>query len=68
MANKVTFDDLNLNDNLLRGIFSYGFEDPSPIQGKAIPYMNLKKDLIAQAQSGTGKTGAFSIGVLNIDV
>ena len=65
----MTFDDLNLKDNLLRGIFSYGFEDPSPIQGKAIPIMNSKKDLIAQAQSGTGKTGAFSIGVLNnIDV
>ena len=64
-----SFDDLNLTDNLLRGIYSYGFENPSPIQGKAIPIMNEKKDLIAQAQSGTGKTGAFSIGVLNnIDV
>ena len=60
-----SFDDLNLTDNLLRGIYSYGFENPSPIQGKAIPIMNEKKDLIAQAQSGTGKTGAFSIGVLN---
>ena len=69
MADKITFDDLKLNEKLLRGIFSYGFEDPSPIQGKAIPIMNDKKDLIAQAQSGTGKTGAFSIGVLNnIDV
>ena len=64
-----SFDDLKLDDNLLRGIYSYGFENPSPIQGKAIPIMNEKKDLIAQAQSGTGKTGAFSIGVLNnIDV
>ena len=34
MADKMTFDDLNLNENLLRGIFSYGFEDPSPIQTK----------------------------------
>jgi len=59
------FDDMNLNDNLLRGIYSYGFENPSPIQCKAIPVMNTKKDLIAQAQSGTGKTGAFSIGILN---
>ena len=65
MAEKITFDNLNLNDNLLRGIYSYGFENPSPIQGKAIPHMNDKKDLIAQAQSGTGKTGAFSIGILN---
>jgi len=64
-----SFDDLKLDDNLLRGIYSYGFENPSPIQGNAIPIMNEKKDLIAQAQSGTGKTGAFSIGVLNnIDV
>ena len=60
-----TFDELELNENLLRGIYSYGFENPSPIQGKAIPVMNIKKDLIAQAQSGTGKTGAFSIGLLN---
>ena len=60
-----TFDDLELDDNLLRGIYSHGFENPSPIQGKAIPFMNSKKDLIAQAQSGTGKTGAFSIGILN---
>ena len=60
-----SFDDLNLKDNLLRGIYSYGFENPSPIQSKAIPFMNTKNDLIAQAQSGTGKTGAFSIGILN---
>ena len=39
-----SFDDLNLKDNLLRGIYSYGFENPSPIQGKAIPIMNDKKD------------------------
>ena len=60
-----SFDDMNLNENLLRGIYSYGFENPSPIQTKAIPVMNKKVDLIAQAQSGTGKTGAFSIGLLN---
>jgi len=59
------FDDLNINDNLLRGIYAYGFEKPSNIQTKAIPIINTGKDLIAQSQSGTGKTGAFSIGVLN---
>ena len=64
-----SFDDLNLKDNLLRGIYSYGFENPSPIQSKAIPFMNTKNDLIAQAQSGTGKTGAFTVGILNkVDV
>jgi len=61
-----TFDDFNLKDNLLRGIYSYGFENPSDIQQKALPIINQKKDLIAQAQSGTGKTGAFTIGSLNL--
>ena len=60
-----SFDDLNLKDNLLRGIYSYGFESPSPIQVKSIPIINNKKDLIAQAQSGTGKTASFVIGALN---
>jgi superfamily II DNA/RNA helicase len=61
-----TFDDFNLKDNLLRGIYSYGFENPSDIQCKALPIINEKKDLFAQAQSGTGKTGAFTIGGLNL--
>jgi len=61
-----TFDDFDLNDKLLRGIYSYGFENPSDIQVKALPIINDKKDLIAQAQSGTGKTGAFTIGALNL--
>ena len=59
-----TFDDFNLKDELLRGIYSYGFENPSDIQVKALPIINAKKDLIAQAQSGTGKTGCFTIGAL----
>ena len=63
------WDDLDINPSLLRGIYAYGFEKPSPIQEKAIvPLMN-KKDLIAQAQSGTGKTAAFTIGSLqSIDI
>jgi superfamily II DNA/RNA helicase len=61
-----TFDDFDLKDKLLRGIYSYGFENPSDIQCKALPIINSKKDLFAQAQSGTGKTGAFTIGSLNI--
>ena len=61
-----TWDDehLNLNTKLLRGIYSYGFETPSPIQKKAIIPIINKKDVIAQAQSGTGKTGAFTISIL----
>ncbi len=61
-----SFDDFDLNDNLLRGIYSYGFENPSDIQIKALPIITAKRDLIAQAQSGTGKTGAFTIGALNL--
>ena len=63
------WEDLSLNHNLLRGIFAYGFELPSEIQKTAIPHIILQKDVIAQAQSGSGKTGTFSIGVLqSIDV
>ena len=62
----LSFDQLNIKEDLLRGIYSYGFEKPSIIQHKAIPILTSGKDLIAQAQSGTGKTGAFSIGSLNI--
>ena len=61
---KKSFDELNLKENLLRGIFSYGFENPSNIQASAIPPMVGGKDIIAQAQSGTGKTGAFTIASL----
>ena len=61
-----SWDELNLKTGLLRGIYSYGFENPSPIQQKAIlPIMN-NNDVIAQSQSGTGKTGAFTTGVLQI--
>lgn len=60
------WDDLeNINQNVLRGIYGYGFEKPSPIQQKAIQPMIDGHDIIAQAQSGTGKTGVFSIGALN---
>lgn len=64
MANKKSFDHLGLDDEVLRGIYAYGFETPSPIQEKAIGPMVEGKDVIAQSQSGTGKTGAFTIGVL----
>ena len=64
-----SWDDLDLESNLLRGIFAYGFEKPSPIQQKAIKPLKLGRDICAQAQSGTGKTATFTIGALsNIDV
>ena len=56
----------NIKDELLRGIYAVGFETPSPIQQKAIIPMFEKNDVVAQAQSGTGKTGAFSVSTLNI--
>jgi superfamily II DNA/RNA helicase len=56
------FDEMGLSDDLLRGIFSYGFEKPSKIQRIAIKPMMNAKDILAQSQSGTGKTGTFTIG------
>jgi translation initiation factor 4A len=58
------FEDMDLSDELLRGIFAYGYEKPSVIQQKAIKQIISGKDLIAQAQSGTGKTATFTIGML----
>ena len=61
------WDDIpDCNMDVLRGVYAYGFENPSPIQQKAIPPMVDRRDMIAQAQSGTGKTGAFTVGTLNI--
>lgn len=63
------WDDIDIHTKLLRGIYCYGFEEPSPIQKKSILPFIYKKDIIGQAQSGTGKTGAFTIGTLqNINI
>jgi len=59
-----TFDGMELPEELLRGIYSYGFEKPSAIQQRAIRPTISGRDLIAQAQSGTGKTATFAIGCL----
>jgi len=59
-----TFDGMSLNPELLRGIYAYGFEKPSAIQQRAIKPTMMGRDLIAQAQSGTGKTATFAIGTL----
>jgi translation initiation factor 4A len=61
-----TFDEMGLNDDLTRGIYSYGFENPSKIQQLAIVPMSKHTDILAQSQSGTGKTGAFTIGSLSV--
>ena len=59
-----SWDELEIKPNILRGIFAYGFEKPSPIQQRAIKPVIQGRDIIAQAQSGTGKTATFSIGAL----
>lgn len=59
-----TFEEMPLPEEILRGIYSYGFETPSEIQKRAIIPLLEGKDIIAQAQSGTGKTGTFTIGSL----
>ncbi|GAC76230.1 predicted ATP-dependent RNA helicase FAL1 [Moesziomyces antarcticus T-34] len=63
-----TFDAMGLKEDLLRGIYAYNFERPSAIQQRAILPIIRGRDVIAQAQSGTGKTATFSISMLqNID-
>ncbi|KAH9024831.1 P-loop containing nucleoside triphosphate hydrolase protein, partial [Lactarius pseudohatsudake] len=64
-----TFGDLGLKEDLLRGIYAYNFEKPSAIQQRAIFPITQGRDVVAQAQSGTGKTATFSIAMLqSIDV
>mmetsp|Transcript_82620 Transcript_82620/g.172944 ORF Transcript_82620/g.172944 Transcript_82620/m.172944 type:complete len:415 (-) Transcript_82620:47-1291(-) len=59
-----SFDDMGLPENLLRGIYSHGFESPSEVQRRAILPALSGRDVIAQAQSGTGKTAAFLVSSL----
>jgi len=59
-----SFDDMNLKEDLLRGIYAHGFEKPSHIQQRGIIPVMRGRDTIAQAQSGTGKTATFSIASL----
>ena len=61
-----SWDDLdNIDMNILRGIYAYGYEKPSPIQRKAIRPVIAGRDVVGQAQSGTGKTATFTIGALS---
>ena len=59
-----TFDTMELPEALLRGIYAYGFQKPSAIQQRGIMPIVQGRDVLAQAQSGTGKTGTFCIGSL----
>ena len=61
---KLKFEDLQLDERILRAVADMGFEETSPIQGQAIPLALEGKDIIGQAQTGTGKTAAFGIPLL----
>ena len=61
-----SFEDVNLKDDLLRGIYAYGWDKPSQIQRKGIPAILTGSDVVMQAQSGMGKTGTFSTSVLQL--
>jgi translation initiation factor 4A len=60
-----SFDDMALPEALLRGVYAFGFEKPSAIQSVAIRPLVAGRDILGQAQSGTGKTGTFGIGLLS---
>ncbi|MCH0629106.1 DEAD/DEAH box helicase [Kocuria palustris] len=62
----LTFELMSLKPELLKGIYNYGFEAPLSIQSRAIVQIINGRDTIAQAQSGTGKTATFSIGMLEV--
>ena len=64
MLRAESFEEMGLKKKLIQGIYSYGFEKPSVIQQKGIVPLTKNKDIIAQAQSGTGKTATFVIGTL----
>ena len=65
----VTFEDLGLSEALLKAIVDLGYEEPTPIQARVIQVLRDGADVIAQAQTGTGKTGAFALPIIDrIDV
>ena len=64
-----SFDQLNLHENLLKALNDVGYETPSPIQAETIPLLLAGRDVLGQAQTGTGKTAAFALPLLsNLDV
>ena len=61
----MTFDDFNFDTTLLEGLHSMGFRQPTPIQEQTIPIISNNKDLIACAQTGTGKTAAYLLPIID---
>src|SRR5437763_6987116 len=69
MSESPTFASLGLRDSLLSTLASLGYEAPTPIQERTIPILLAGRDLIGQAQTGTGKTAAFALPMLQkVDV
>jgi len=66
LTEKTTFTDLGLDDNILKAIADVGYEHPTEIQEKAIPVILMMKDVIGIAQTGTGKTGAFTLPMIEV--
>jgi len=62
----MTFTDLNLNDSLLKAINDQGYTTPTPVQAQAIPFILEGRDMLAGAQTGTGKTAGFTLPMLQI--
>lgn len=62
----MSFDEMGIKENLLRGIYNYGFEKPSAIQQRAVLPIISGRDVIAQAQSGTGKTSMIALTVCQV--
>ena len=60
------FEDLGLEPSLLKAIQEKGYTEPSPIQEKAIPVILKRKDVLASAQTGTGKTAGFTLPLLQV--
>ena len=62
----MTFQDLELSEELLRALTERGYEQPTPIQKQAIPYVLMNRDILGCAQTGTGKTASFVLPMLDI--
>ena len=62
----MTFAELGLNEHILEGVRALGFTTPTPVQAQAIPHVLAGRDVIASAQTGTGKTAAFALPILQI--
>ena len=60
------FSDLGLSDDILQAVTDAGYETPTPIQAKAIPYVLMNRDVLGCAQTGTGKTASFTLPMIDI--